>query len=290
MRKPPARYRTAFADSARWDSVALRPGDIIISTPQKCGTTWMQTICALLVFQSPELPAMLDELSIWPDFLVRDEDDMAEALEAQQNRRFMKTHSALDGLPYDDSVTYITVGRDPRDAGVSYINHQANLNVAAMQDRGATAFPTLPALPRERFWRWANNPPEATGLASLMHHLSTAWEIHDRPNVLVVHYQQLLDDLPGTMRLVADRLGIEVPAARWPGLVKAATFSEMRTHIDNLVPERDMWLDRTRFFRSGTSGQWRALLDEPDQRRYRDRVRALAVSDLVAWAHQGQPL
>jgi len=32
------------------------PGDIIISTPPKCGTTWVQMICALLILQEPELP------------------------------------------------------------------------------------------------------------------------------------------------------------------------------------------------------------------------------------------
>jgi hypothetical protein len=38
-------------DSSRWDGFELRPGDIIISTPPKCGTTWTQMICALLVLQ-----------------------------------------------------------------------------------------------------------------------------------------------------------------------------------------------------------------------------------------------
>jgi hypothetical protein len=38
-------------DSSRWDSFERRPGDIIICTPPKCGTTWTQMICALLVLQ-----------------------------------------------------------------------------------------------------------------------------------------------------------------------------------------------------------------------------------------------
>ena len=52
------RYEASMYDSNRWDGFELRPGDIIISTPPKCGTTWTQMICALLILQEPELPAL----------------------------------------------------------------------------------------------------------------------------------------------------------------------------------------------------------------------------------------
>lgn len=37
-------------DSSRWDGFKPRDGDVIISTPPKCGTTCIQMICALLIF------------------------------------------------------------------------------------------------------------------------------------------------------------------------------------------------------------------------------------------------
>ena len=49
----PAVYRCGLTDSSRWREFQLRPDDIVISVPSKCGTTWMQMICALLIFQTP---------------------------------------------------------------------------------------------------------------------------------------------------------------------------------------------------------------------------------------------
>src|SRR5437879_4553373 len=96
------RYEASMYDSNRWDGFELRPGDIIISTPPKCGTTWTQMICALLVFQTPTFDRSLDLISPWLDMLTRDRDSVVADLEAQHHRRFIKTHTPLDGVPFDE--------------------------------------------------------------------------------------------------------------------------------------------------------------------------------------------
>ena len=53
-RPPPLRrYRGFMADSDRWRRFAFRDGDIVITTPSKCGTTWMQSIVGMLVLGTP---------------------------------------------------------------------------------------------------------------------------------------------------------------------------------------------------------------------------------------------
>ena len=52
----PYRYQSPEEDSGRWLGFPFRDGDIVISTRSKTGTTWVQTICALLIFGAPELP------------------------------------------------------------------------------------------------------------------------------------------------------------------------------------------------------------------------------------------
>ena len=49
-------------DSPRWDHVALRDDDIVIASPYKSGTTWLQAIMApwcLTVNQRPLWPTSL---------------------------------------------------------------------------------------------------------------------------------------------------------------------------------------------------------------------------------------
>ena len=221
---------------------------MVISTPPKCGTTWVQMICALLVLHEPVLKQPLSILSPWLDMLSRARSDVVADLEAQPHRRFIKTHTPLDGLPLDPSVTYICVGRDPRDVALSMDNHRDNIDIdafiaardaAAAVDGvvldGVAPLPPRPESRRERFWQWVDDDTapaiEATSGSSLLRtlrHLQTFWDAPERADVVMLHYDDLREDLAGQMRAVANRLSITIPNERWPELVVAATFDEMR--------------------------------------------------------------
>jgi hypothetical protein len=297
-------YKALVFDSARWDGFELRPGDIVISTPPKCGTTWTQRICALLIFQTPDLEKPLTSISPWLDMLLSPRADVVAALEAQPHRRFIKTHTPFDGLPFDERVTYLCVGRDPRDVALSWDNHMSNTDMEALlsaraaavgNDDIADAFAAEPPpsmSERDRFWAFVMDPTPPTetitSLLAVLHHLASFWAVRDLTNVVTLHYDELKVDLEGQMRALAERLSISVPEARWPDLVKAASFEEMRRNADRFAPAvtESVWRDNRKFFNRGTSGQWRTLFEEGDQDRYEARVRELAhAEDLVAWAH-----
>jgi aryl sulfotransferase len=302
VRPPVTRYQTILMDTERWEHVPFRAGDIVISSPPKCGTTWTQMICALLIFQTPELPRPLDVISQWPDALTHRLDDVLAELESQPHRRFMKTHTPLDGLPFDDRVTYICLARDPRDVAISWDNHMENADLdVAMAMRAAavgmddldpsapTGIPERSESARERFWAWIDNVDTLVGLPAMCRHLTTFWRARHEPNVLLLHYDELKADLEGQMRGLAAHLGIEVAEQRWPELVDAAGFEAMSDRAGELAPEVSIWRDPRRFFHRGTSGQWRDLLGPEDLRRYDGRVRELFEPDLAEWVHR-QPI
>ena len=257
------RYAGTMYDSNRWDGFELRPGDIIIAPPPKCGTTWTQMICALLILQEPELPLPLNRLSPWIDMETRARTEVFADLQAQRHRRFIKTHTPLDGIPNDPTVTYICIGRDPRDVALSIDHHIDNMDIGAFlkaREQAAAidgielgplrSQPPRPEGEQDRFWQWVDDETPSTQIGSSLRrsveHLQTFRDAADDLDVVHLHYDDLKADLDGQMRKLAARLGIDVEEHRWPRLVQAARFESMRSRADTTVPERRGAVGRAR--------------------------------------------
>jgi aryl sulfotransferase len=294
----PVRYQSDDEDSARWLGFPFRSGDIVISTRSKSGTTWMQMICALLVFQTPKLPAPLVELSPWVDWLTQPREQMLAGLADQQHRRFVKTHTPLDGVPVDPHATYLVVARHPLDSAVSLYHQGDNIDRARLRELTGQPEPTRPPRPRPSLHDWlvrwidrqSDPREEMDSLPGVMWHLSDAWSRRAESNVVLVHYDDLIADLDGEMRRLASLLGVSVPRALWPDLVQAATFDEMRANARRTIPSRDGVLkDTAAFFRRGTSGAGREVLSDDEVEHYYARTTSMASASLLRWLHRRKP-
>jgi aryl sulfotransferase len=298
------RYRNLIADSARWEGFPFRADDIIINTPSKSGTTWMQTLCAMLVFDSVEFGRPLTEISPSLEMQINDRAEVLASLEAQEHRRFIKSHTPLDGVPVAEGVTYVCVARDPRDVALSFQHHRANLDrdafmaararavgLSDLKELGPPPGP-LPEDPLERFWLWAYADAgtfDGPALVEVLHHVQTFWDRRHHPQVCLFHYSDLLADLPGQLRRLADALSIDAAGERIEQFAAAATFSRMKERAEELAPEvgNQIWRSNREFFHRGCDGQWRELLDGEGLRRYEHRVAELVPPDVAAWVHTG---
>lgn len=295
-------YQNHHLDSTRWDRFRPRDDDIVISTSYKAGTTWMQTIVANLVF--PDGPSgPLGEMSPWLGMRVRPLEAILALIEAQTHRRFLKSHLALDGLPYFPQVKYIYVGRDPRDVFMSLWNHYRNYTpfiLTALNNPVGLVGDPLPPCPEKirDLWRvWTTRgwfPWENDGypMWSHLHHARTWWAHRELPNLLLVHFNDLLNDLEGGMRRVAKFLEIEIAEERWPAIVDAATFATMRKNAAQIVPEAHLaWKGGAQqFIYKGTNGRWRDVLDEEDLTLHRESLDRSLPPDCAKWLIEGGAL
>jgi aryl sulfotransferase len=299
------RYRGRTADSARWERFPLRDDDVVISTPSKCGTTWMQHIVGMLLLDRTDLGAPISELSPWLDMLLRTDDEVFGVFEAQTHRRWIKTHTPLDGVPSHPNVTYIAVVRHPLDVALSDRDHTANtdldrfraLRAAVIGELDPELAATWPDPPEDEleYLRWFIDndlPPSGSGpngLADFCEQAVTYWDRRDVPNVHLFHYQDLWDDLGGEMRRVAQVLGVRVDERRWSEFVEAATLDSRRARAGSSAPEAHLsiWHDPQAFFRVGGKREWAALLDASDVDHFHARLTQLA-GDAAPWILNGR--
>jgi len=312
LRAPKHVVQTPVTDSRRWNRFQPRDGDIVIATFAKCGTTWTQRIVDLLVFQSPEVRPF-GAISPWLDSTIFGtiEEDLA-TLETQTHRRYIKSHLPFDALPVWDTVKYIHVGRDGRDARLSWQNHEEGFSAehkAKMAARAAAAAaargeapagppPRAPEDPRGYLVQWfaeVEAQLDAPSAASrygipFFDFEATYWRERHLPNLLFVHYNDLKEDLAGEMRRISDYLGIATPEALMPSLVEAARFETMKKDGEALLPNIKQIFDRgaDRFLNKGRSNRWREYLSAGDIARYEAITRRACTPGLARWLEGGR--
>lgn len=302
-------YRGIISDSERWHRFKFREDDVIITTPSKCGTTWMQSIVATLIFQSSDLSEPVGSISLWLDALLRSEAEATAILEAQTHRRFLKTHCPLDGLPRVPGVTYIAVVRHPLDVALSNLDHNTNQcrNRTAellessghgITDNNDTNTKNTPPQDRTEYLRWwIDNDIQSDGagphgLEDYCQQVRTYWEARNEPNVHLFHYSDLWNDLDGEMRRIADILGVSVDEKCWLDWIDSVTLKSMKERAHMTAPEAHLglWQSTSQFFAKGGRRDWEKLLTDEDMRHFEDRIESFAGREATTWILSGWKL
>lgn len=292
-------YQNHLLDSTRWNLIKPRDGDIVIATPYKCGTTWIQNIVLHLIFQDLETRAIGD-YSPWIDFRIRPLDDMMNILNSQKHRRCMKSHLPFDGLRYFDQMQYVVVGRDPRDVFMSLWNHYRAYTpefIAATNETPDRVGPPMPVCPDDihEFWdQWINRgwfdwETEGYPHWSNLRHVQTWWDCRHFENILFVHFNDLLADLPGEIRRLADYLKISCSDDMARSIAELTTFASMKRDAERLGPKKGARFKggAKTFINKGTNGRWRSVLSADELKMYDDAVARELTPDCHTWIENG---
>ncbi len=277
MIAPAARvYRGKITRPERWETWVPNKGDILVCTPPKCGTTWTQTILAMLVHGGAELPARLPILSPWVDAdLGVPASEVAEALAAQEGRRVVKTHAPADGFPVWEGVTVIAVYRHPLDVFFSLRNHTANRNDIDSDDmltwpvsRSFRAYVSNPSEP--------SNTTEDNLMSLAMHYTNTA--LSGRlPDLKLFHYSDMVRDGRRAVEALAAAAAIDANANVIDAVTRATAFGAMKAKATDYAPVggTGFWKSDENFFDSASSNKWEGTLSTEDLAFYRGRLEEL---------------
>ena len=212
-------FRTAEGEAA---GLAYQPGpnDVFVVTPPKCGTTWMQQIVHGLRTRGSMDFDEITRVVPWIE-MARDMNIDIHKSQVADPRAF-KTHKDLDSVPKGGK--YICVLRDPKDALLSlyrffegWVMERESISI---QDFTAGYY-----LHGNRYWN----------------HVNALWNRRKDNDVLALCYENMIEDLPGTIERVADFMEIKLDNELKDLVTRQSDFHFMKEHDrqfdDHLVRE-----------------------------------------------------
>ncbi|MDU8944377.1 sulfotransferase domain-containing protein [Ovoidimarina sediminis] len=280
-------YEGPVTNTDMWDSFAFRPGDIVLSTPPKSGTTWSQAILMMLIHGAAITDRAVWHDAIWLDCAFRDRDAALAALAAQPHQRCIKSHTPFDGIAYDPRAIYIAVYRHPIDTYFSLKRHVANMKYDWLDH-------LFPDTPGAAFARFLNGPLTDQGtddltLASLINHYRSFKTWSHLPNVHLFHYADLKSDIRAAIRRYAAVIGTPAPEALVEAIAEATGIDQMRDITRHHArPAADSaFHDETSFFDSGSMNKWVGRLSQPEVDAYAARITASLPKGDRIWLESG---
>lgn len=280
-------------DSTIWNEFKYRDGDIVINAYSKSGTTWVQQIVAQLLWNGAE-QVILSEVSPWIDCRFPAKAERLAVLEAQDHRRFMKSHLPVDTIVFSPQAKYIYIGRDGRDVLWSLYNHHRNMKPDALAGIDSVPERTGPPLGRapssvlQYFRDWVAK--DGYPWWPYWEHILSWWQIRDLPNVMLLHFSNLKQDMPGEIRGIATFLEVGIDERKWNEILEHCSFDYMKTHAAQSVPfAGDIFEGGAQtFMHKGVNGRWKDLLTSEDIEKYEQTTEENLGVECAYWLSTGK--
>jgi methylamine dehydrogenase accessory protein MauD len=254
-----------------------RPDDIFIVTYPRSGTTWMQMILYQLTTEGRMDFPHITTVCPWFERTLKD----GTAYDALPAPRVFKSHLPYRKIP-KGPYRYIYVARDGKHVAVSYYHfYTTHMGFKGTFD--------------DFFLRFLRGEVH---YGSWFRHVRGWWEHGDDPNVLFLRYEELEDDLPGTLRRISSFCGLTLAPKRWPDILERCSFAFMKQHESQFDPLTAMLYEQgfrpNSHLRKGQSGAGIERLSRQQLRRFNKtftkRLGDTGLDFAVAAPSSGEPV
>jgi hypothetical protein len=220
------------------------PGDVFVATQMKCGTTWMQQLVYEVLMRgrgdlSDAGHGHLFAVSPWLESNFAIPVESAPRL-GPHGQRIVKTHMPASLCPYSPEAKYIYVLRHPVACFGSCVDF--------VQKLGGPLAPS-----RDRLVDWFCS--ELMWWGPWAEHAEGWWRLaEEHPNVLFLHYEEMLRDPGAAVDRVAAFLDVPLSETERQAVIEKSSFDYMKSHEEwfEMAPPTPFSVTDTRsFFESG---------------------------------------
>ncbi|ORA82066.1 glycolipid sulfotransferase [Mycobacterium malmoense] len=294
--------RDYLSDSLVWEgflaSGGFVEGDIVVADPFKAGTTWTQRIVQQILHNGQESEGGLSDTSPWLDSSWGDHASMLAVLEQQRVagvRRVIKSHLPADALPIAPQARYVFVGRNGKDLGISLHNYLYNFSPETMEQINRihaqwSGDPTPLVIPedmQEFFDRWLDT--HGYGCCDLLDIMASWWALREEPNVLLLHYQQLKNDLRAQIVRLAEFFSIDAASLRMDVIAEHCSFEYMSARAEKMAPFGGAHMSSAKaFFHKGLKRDHRNELTPQQVHRFDTTALDQLGNDCAHWLETGE--
>jgi aryl sulfotransferase len=269
----PKAIRTGYQDSENLRALPNTPALFVLTAPRS-GTTLTSYIVKQIhdgdasdsgydgtgYFQSH------NERVPWIDGLFFPREELERLIGVAQDadlRLLYKTHLEPHAIPAIEGARMIIVGRPPADVAVSLWDYFTGIKPfgfavhdEAAQRRGWNngTFPRPSDYPStgDFFRQWVKR--RGFPFVDLVEIYRQAWSLRGHEDVLLLHYNEIIQDLPAAVRRIAAFERVDLTEARIQEIVALCRFDEMRRQSRAIAPSHKRF-DTEHHLNKGIAGR-----------------------------------
>lgn len=246
-----------------------RPTDVLITTPPKAGTTWMQQILHQLRTGGDTTFTSIDEVVPWLE-IQRDGRSWQEILqyfETLAEPRIFKTHCTAEQTPGIGTAKIILTSRDPRDCCVSFYHHIMNMTDEARANKQMP----VPESFDQHVAMWLE-------YAAWYRNVKSWWPYYDNTNVLWLRYQDLKSDITLSIDQIINFLKWHVTDEQKQKVLEYSSFDWMKANDEKFSsqgPGKTQVFKAGKFIRQGKVGKFQDLMTAEQEQRILKKAKIL---------------
>lgn len=246
-------------------TLEARSDDVVLVAYPKCGFNWMVGVLRKII-----TAATGKKFNDAPPHLEFRHPDMQRALAEEASPRLMATHLHPDEMNptfWEKKAKILVMWRNPKDTLVSFY-HFMNNN---------------PVLSNVEWNQFFSDFMAGDVLYGSYFDHAKAWEkLSDDPNVKMITYEQMKEDLAGGIREISQFFGFHLTEEQVKTISAESTFKAMKK---NAVPSHGKFTDV--LFRKGEVGDWKnqfiVAQSENMDKEFNNRLAGTKVGNLLKY-------